>query len=135
MAATKTRKKPRTAKQIAATKKLVRLNKAKAKKGPKKAARKPARTAKKAARKPAKKAARKPAKKAAKKGARKAARSSAKLKRGPGYSALNTLTVCPAQAAALGSLMRSHMCKSRGKGRTVCLTKTGKVKAIITHGR
>jgi hypothetical protein len=127
MAATKTRKKPRTAKQIAATKKLVRLNKAKAKKGPKKAARKPARTAKKAARKPAKKA--------AKKGARKAARSSAKLKRGPGYSALNTLTVSPAQAAALGSLMRSHMCKSRGKGRTVCLTKTGKVKAIITHGR
>ena len=119
MAATKTRKKPRTAKQIAATKKLVRLNKAKAKKGPKKAARKPARTAKKAARKPAKKA----------------ARSSAKLKRGPGYSALNTLTVTPAQAAALGSLMRSHMCKSRGKGRTVCLTKTGKVKAIITHGR
>ena len=116
MAATKTRKKPRTAKQIAATKKLVRLNKAKAKKGPKKAARKPA-------------------KKAAKKGARKAARSSAKLKRGPGYSALNTLTVSPAQAAALGSLMRSHMCKSRGKGRTVCLTKTGKVKAIITHGR
>ena len=120
MAATKTRKKPRTAKQIAATKKLVRLNKAKAKKGPKKAARKPAKPA-------AKKRARKPAKKAA--------RSSAKLKRGPGYSALNTLTVTPAQAAALGSLMRSHMCKSRGKGRTVCLTKTGKVKAIITHGR
>ena len=131
MAATKTRKKPRTAKQIAATKKLVRLNKAKAKKGPKKAARKPARTAKKAARKPAKKA----AKKGARKPAKKAARSSAKLKRGPGYSALNTLTVTPAQAAALGSLMRSHMCKSRGKGRTVCLTKTGKVKAIITHGR
>ena len=131
MAATKTRKKPRTAKQIAATKKLVRLNKEKAKKGPKKAARKPARTAKKAARKPAKKA----AKKGARKPAKKAARSSAKLKRGPGYSALNTLTVTPAQAAALGSLMRSHMCKSRGKGRTVCLTKTGKVKAIITHGR
>lgn len=127
MAATKTRKKPRTAKQIAATKKLVRLNKAKAKKGPKKAARKPARTAKKGPKKAAKKGARKPAKKAA--------RSSAKLKRGPGYSALNTLTVTPAQAAALGSLMRSHMCKSRGKGRTVCLTKTGKVKAIITHGR
>jgi hypothetical protein len=116
MAATKTRKKPRTAKQIAATKKLVRLNKSKAKKG---------------ARKPAKKA----AKKGARKPAKKAARSSAKLKRGPGYSALNTLTVTPAQAAALGSLMRSHMCKSRGKGRTVCLTKTGKVKAIITHGR
>lgn len=127
MAATKTRKKPRTAKQIAATKKLIRLNKSK---------RKPAKkAAKKSARKPAKKAARKPAKKAAKKGARKAARSIAKLKRGPGYSALNTLTVTPAQAAALGSLMRSHMCKSRGKGRTVCLTKTGKVKAIITHGR
>lgn len=63
-----------------------------------------------------------------------AAKVTKKLKRGAGYSSLNTLTVTPAQAKALGSLMRSHWCKAKGKGKTVCVTKKGVVKAVITHG-
>ena len=107
MATTKTRKKTR--------------------KSPKKSAKKSAR--KPAAKKTAKSRARKPAaKKTAKKGGLEL------MKRGSGYSQINTLTLTTAQATQLGKLMRSHRCTGKGQ-RTVCTTKTGRVVAVITSNR
>jgi len=89
-----------------------------------------------------KKTAKKPAKKTAKRSTAKksAKRSTAKksalapMKRGSGYSQINTLTLTEAQATQLGKLMRSHRCTGKGK-RTVCTTKTGKVVAVINSNR
>lgn len=112
MATTRTRKKThRTAKQKAATAKLVRLNKSRAKKG----------TTKRAAKKSAKSSAKNPY---AKKGS-----TSLLAKR---YGAVKTLVLTAEQARVLGKLMRSHDCHKE-KGLTVCKTRTGHVKAVLHH--
>lgn len=80
-----------------------------------------------------KKTAKRPAKKTAKRSTAKKS-ALAPMKRGSGYSAINTLTLTEAQATQLGKLLRSHRCAGKGK-RTVCTTKTGKVVAVINSNR
>jgi len=112
MATTRTRRKPRSAAQKAATKKMIAA--AKRARGPKKAAKKSAkRTTKKAAKNPY-----------AKKGS-----TSLLAKR---YGAVKTLVLTAEQARVLGKLMRSHDCHKE-KGLTVCKTRTGHVKAVLHH--
>ena len=124
MATTRTRKKPRTAKQIAATKKLVAMNKAKA--GTKKSAK---RAPKKAAKKSAKAAPKKAAKKSAK-SKNPYAKSGSTALLAKRYGAVKTITLSPTQANILGKLMRSHDCRKEG-GVTVCKTRKGHVKAVL----
>jgi hypothetical protein len=123
MATTRTRKKARSPKQIAATKKLVAMSKAKAarKKAPKKAAKKSAKSPKRAPKKAAKKTA-KSKNPYAKRGS-----TSLLAKR---YGAVKTIVLSPTQANVLGKLMRSHDCRKEG-GVTVCKTRKGHVKAVL----